>query len=332
MHLPATNRPKCATGPKPPPLLRAFRGEKRAPDCFVRNSTVAGNAAGTYENQPLICALRYSFPYAAEASFFASVLLPSGSRHRPNVRICSCGNSPGDAYPPIPASRHSNRPPASPAARWSAPVFPDRESRQKQSALRGARRSGIGSQDNFLDGRCGGSACNCRRSNFKSILESRMGTGKRQNFFVLLCRSFLRKSPFAIASLFRTKAPDRIGHEWRARPANALPIARKADRANGPAKKTAAPVLRRNLPAPFLLRSTDSVPPAPASALYAPRANSCRRTPSCPSRSESCSTGKAASASQVSTPQRCQRFQNFRPVESTPPANCPGARIPRPRE
>ena len=55
---------------------------------------------------------------------------------------------------------------------------------KKQSALRDAGRRRIGRQRNFENRRAGGSACNCRRSNFRSILESRMGTGQGQNFFI----------------------------------------------------------------------------------------------------------------------------------------------------
>ena len=57
---------------------------------------------------------------------------------------------------------------------------------KKKSALRGAGTRGFGGQSNFQNGRGGGSDCNCKRSNFRSILESRMGTGSHR-FFVSFC-------------------------------------------------------------------------------------------------------------------------------------------------
>ena len=49
-----------------------------------------------------------------------------------------------------------------------------------------------------------------------------------------------------------------------------------------------------------------------------PRANSCRRTPSCPRRSESCSTGNAASAAQVYMPHRSKVSRISAEGERTP--------------
>ena len=43
-------------------------------------------------------------------------------------------------------------------------------------------RVGSAARTSFRIGAAGGPACNCRRSNLKSILESRMGTGRRKTF------------------------------------------------------------------------------------------------------------------------------------------------------
>ncbi len=184
--------------------------------------------------------------------------------------------------------------------------FRIRRIRNEQSFLARARPGRFSGENNFYDGAMRRIGLQLQSKQFQKVLESRIGTGRRNIFLVgfgprcrdvTMPRDLLASVSTCDFRLLPRNPANRIASKKRKQQANALPNARTTGRAIGTSKNANGSSSVIGIVERHFFREAVSGSASTSERQLVPHASACKRTPSCPRRSDNCKTGNARQGS-----------------------------------